>query len=245
MILGMDFGTTNSGLAVYDGSVRLLRLDPANAANPAVVRTMLYISNRRQYLYGRAAINEYYERNHGRPIRLRREYVGEISLTYAELGTFFRDVYVWVDELEPGRLFRSLKMFLPDDSYVGTSVWGKFYTLAIRLAGQNLEIIEPLSRGEFEQIISGETEAISRCVDEALVAAQMPRQKIDAVVRTGGSSLIPAFKRLLERKFGRSKVRPVDEFTSVTAGLAIAAWQLQQGRRELQSYAANTFQPPE
>ena len=32
MIVGMDFGTTNSGMAVYNGrSVQLLPLDPANA----------------------------------------------------------------------------------------------------------------------------------------------------------------------------------------------------------------------
>ena len=460
MIIGMDFGTTNSGLAVYDGSVRLLPLDPANPANPAVVRTMLYISNRRQYLYGRAAINEYYERNHGRPVRLRREHIGEISLTYADLGTFFRDVYVWVDELAPGRLFRSLKTFLQDESFLGTSVWGRYYTLEdlvatflrllkgraeeelgtameeivlsrpvkfgdtpqgdalaekrlaraamlagykrayfelepvaaalyyaqtartpqrvlvfdfgggtlditvmeldgaggseilstggvrvagdvfdqrivrarlakrlgediaygpkrltmpayiyddltdwqalmllnrpeilrflaeverttaqaeqiralssiiknnyglmmfeqvergkielssaettdIHLVGQNLDIVEPLRRPEFEHLIGGEVEAISRCVDEALVAAQMPRQKIDAVVRTGGSSLIPAFKRLLERKFGQSKVRPVDEFTSVTAGLGIAAWEVAQGRRRLRCYSSEVLE---
>ena len=45
MIVGMDFGTTNSGMAVYDGrQVRLLPLDPASA-NPVVARTALYLTS--------------------------------------------------------------------------------------------------------------------------------------------------------------------------------------------------------
>jgi hypothetical chaperone protein len=41
------------------------------------------------------------------------------------------------------------------------------------------------------------------------------------VIRTGGSSLIPAFKNILEDLFP-AKVIEHDPFTSVAAGLAIA-----------------------
>ena len=46
MIVGMDFGTTNSGMSVFDGQqVTILPLDPANP-NPRVIRTGLYVTNR-------------------------------------------------------------------------------------------------------------------------------------------------------------------------------------------------------
>ncbi len=66
MIVGMDFGTTNSGMAVYDGQkVHVLPLDPSSA-NPRVLRTALYITNEQEVHIGRAAVDRYYEQNIGR-----------------------------------------------------------------------------------------------------------------------------------------------------------------------------------
>jgi molecular chaperone DnaK (HSP70) len=48
--------------------------------------------------------------------------------------------------------------------------------------------------------------------------------KIDAVVKTGGSSSIPLFTEVLERIFGKEKVKQSNAFTSVVAGLAIKAF---------------------
>ena len=45
---------------------------------------------------------------------------------------------------------------------------------------------------------------------------------IDVVIRTGGSSLIPAVQGVLEEKFGEDKVQRQDVFTSVVKGLALA-----------------------
>jgi len=129
VIIGMDFGTTNSGLATFDGQIRILPMDEANAPAPQVLRTTLYISRQNQYYIGRQAIDEHYRRNQGRPVKLRREYVGEIQMTFAEVGTFYRDVYVWIDELEPGRWFGSIKSNLHDTDYTGSSVGGRFYRL--------------------------------------------------------------------------------------------------------------------
>ena len=44
------------------------------------------------------------------------------------------------------------------------------------------------------------------------------------MIRTGGSSLIPAVKRILEARFP-GKVIEHDPFTSVAAGLAIADYE--------------------
>ena len=72
MIVGMDFGTTNSGMAVYDGrSVNIIPLDPANN-NPRVARTALYITNEQQIYIGRDALNRYFEQNVGRPVKTKK-----------------------------------------------------------------------------------------------------------------------------------------------------------------------------
>ncbi len=129
MRIGMDFGTTNSGIAHYDGDqLRLLALDPA-APNPAVARTALYLTHDRQLHFGQSAITNYYEQNLNRPVQLERVHVGEIELTFAELPTFLRDVYIERDVFSPGRLFLSFKSSLASRSYVGTAVGEDFYLL--------------------------------------------------------------------------------------------------------------------
>ena len=155
MIIGMDFGTTHSGMAVYDGhQLRTVPLDATNA-NERVTPTMLYAMNEQKLWFGREAMNTYFEHNLGRPVKLERIWIGEITLTFAEVGTFVRDVYIWIDVLSPGRLFVSFKTDLPDSTYTGTTVGRFFYSLediiatylyvaktrAERFLGQELEHI--------------------------------------------------------------------------------------------------------
>jgi hypothetical chaperone protein len=129
MIVGMDFGTTNSGMSVFDGSgLHLIPLDPANA-NPAVARTALYITNDRSVHIGRQAIDTYYEQNLNRPFMLDKVRVGEIEMTFAEIGTFIRDVYIEKDVYSPGRLFLSFKMGLSSSELLGTVVGTEYYFL--------------------------------------------------------------------------------------------------------------------
>lgn len=129
MIVGMDFGTTNSGMAVYDGKqLQLVPLDPANR-NPHVARTALYITNDRSIYIGRDATNTYYEQNLNRPSKMEMVHVGEIELTFAELPTFVRDVYIEKDIYSPGRLFLSFKMGLSSQNYLGTIVGLQYFFL--------------------------------------------------------------------------------------------------------------------
>ena len=129
MHIGMDFGTTNSGIAHYDGDqLRLLALDP-DAPNPEIARSALYLTHDRQLHFGQSAITNYYEQNLNRPVQLERVHVGEIELTFAELPTFHRDVYIERDVFSPGRLFLSFKSSLASRSYVGTAVGEDYYLL--------------------------------------------------------------------------------------------------------------------
>lgn len=129
MFVGMDFGTTNSGMSVYDGErLQLIPLDPANR-NPHVARTALYITNDSYVHIGRGATDTYYEQNLNRPSKFERVRVGEIELTFAELPTFIRDVYIDKDIYSPGRLFLSFKMGLSSPNYLGTIVGNHYFFL--------------------------------------------------------------------------------------------------------------------
>lgn len=133
MIVGMDFGTTNSGMAVYDGQeLRRLPLDPANE-NPRIARTALYITNQQDVFIGRQAVNRYFEHNVGRPVKLQKVWVGEIEVI-ADLVYFVQDAYVWVDIMSPGRLFLSFKTNLRDQEYTGTVIGQFFYPLEALVA---------------------------------------------------------------------------------------------------------------
>ncbi|MBP6788234.1 MAG: Hsp70 family protein [Candidatus Promineofilum sp.] len=133
MILGMDFGTTNSGMAVYDGRVvEVLPLDPA-APNPRVARTALYITNEQGVTIGRAAIDRYYEHNLNRPVKMQRIWVGEIEVM-ADKVYYVTDVYSWADALSPGRLFLSIKTGLRDVNYPGTVIGQFYYSLEALIA---------------------------------------------------------------------------------------------------------------
>jgi hypothetical chaperone protein len=49
---------------------------------------------------------------------------------------------------------------------------------------------------------------------------------IDAVFLTGGSSFVPAVRRVFSSRFGDAKIRTGHEFTSVAMGLA---WKAASG----------------
>ena len=133
MIIGMDFGTTNSGIAVYDGrAVEVLPLDPA-APNSRVARTALYITNEQAITIGRAAIDRYYEHNLNRPVKMQRIWVGEIEVI-ADRVYYVTDVYSWADALSPGRLFLSIKTGLRDVNYPGTVIGQFYYSLETLIA---------------------------------------------------------------------------------------------------------------
>jgi hypothetical chaperone protein len=87
-----------------------------------------------------------------------------------------------------------------------------------------LDIEFELSREEFELMISDLLDKFSQSITDLLQRVELESSDIDLVIRTGGSSLIPAVKRILEARFP-GKVIEHDPFTSVAAGLAIADYK--------------------
>ena len=121
--VGIDFGTSNSGVAVYDGQrVKLLPVDPKNVL-PEVIKTVLYITKDYRTYLGQEAVENYYRDNVNRQRRFVRKWAGEIDVYGAEFGHYVDDVYVYVDELKPGRLLQYLKTALRKDNNNGTQIF--------------------------------------------------------------------------------------------------------------------------
>jgi hypothetical chaperone protein len=93
----------------------------------------------------------------------------------------------------------------------------------IGFARPAIRIREPLSRRSFERLITPRLNAIDEVMNRTLADAGVEPEDINVVLRTGGSSLIPAVQLLLERKFGAERVMKQEVFTSIVSGLALAA----------------------
>ncbi len=81
-----------------------------------------------------------------------------------------------------------------------------------------------LTRAEFEVLIGDVLVAFESALDETLERAGLEADDIQIVLRTGGSSLIPAVRDILDGRFPERVVEH-DPFTSVAAGLAIANYR--------------------
>ena len=78
-----------------------------------------------------------------------------------------------------------------------------------------------VTRAAFEALIADLLDEFERAVDDTLSRVGLSPGKIDIVLRTGGSSRIPAVRRILDRRFP-GRVVEHDPFTGVASGLAIA-----------------------
>jgi hypothetical chaperone protein len=74
-------------------------------------------------------------------------------------------------------------------------------------------------RADFEDWIAPDLAQLSAAVDRALQQAGVTG--VDRVFLTGGTSYVPAVRRLFERRFGASIVSGGGEFVSVAEGLAL------------------------
>ena len=90
-----------------------------------------------------------------------------------------------------------------------------------RFSDGDLELEEEVRRGEFEEWIAEELAAIEQSVDALLAKTGAHARDVDRVFLTGGSSFVPAVRRIFETRFGADRIRTGDEFTSVARGLAL------------------------
>jgi hypothetical chaperone protein len=86
-----------------------------------------------------------------------------------------------------------------------------------------LAIEEPVTRCQFEGWIAEELQAIAACIDRLLQRTGVSPCHVSSVCMTGGSSFVPAVRRLFAERFGAARIRSGGELTSVARGLALRA----------------------
>jgi hypothetical chaperone protein len=95
----------------------------------------------------------------------------------------------------------------------------EFYCGRKRLAGS-------VQRAAFEEWVREDLARVEGCVDSLLATSGVSRTDVDCVFLTGGTSFVPAVRRIFESRFGPASLRAGNEFTSVARGLALKAQSL-------------------
>tara|TARA_B110000503_G_scaffold42367_1_gene69416 strand:+ start:15614 stop:17041 length:1428 start_codon:yes stop_codon:yes gene_type:complete len=123
----------------------------------------------------------------------------------------FRRLYDLIQQNYSYQVFEAIKEFKAELSVADSAL----------LDIPEIDIHVVVERWEFEMMISDLLFEFEQAITVVLKKANCRPDAIDLVLRTGGSSLIPAVKDILDNQF-RGKVVEHDPFTSVAAGLAIA-----------------------
>ena len=84
----------------------------------------------------------------------------------------------------------------------------------------SVEIERKVDRASFEAWITPELRAIGAGIDEALGRAKLAPKDLDRVFLTGGSSFVPAVRRLFTDRFGETRIEGGSELVSIASGLA-------------------------
>jgi hypothetical chaperone protein len=92
---------------------------------------------------------------------------------------------------------------------------------AFRDHGFNLRA--SVTRAEFESWIQSDLATIEQAIAEVMTNSGVHDFAVDRIFLTGGSSLVPAVRRIFERRFGPDRITAGNEFTSVASGLALRA----------------------
>ena len=134
------------------------------------------------------------------------------------------------DALEPARIGALIHVIENDQGYyLFRSVEKTKVDLSstesaeFRYTDPPVEISRVVSRLEFESWVARYLEQIEQCVDRLMSAIAIDPHRIDSVFLTGGTSFVPAVRRIFTTRFGADRIHLGNEFTSVARGLALNA----------------------
>src|SRR5207249_11421952 len=119
---GLDFGTSNTSLAVSDGDA--VRVLPIDLIAGETMPTVLYVRRDETPIVGRAAIDAYLDDNRTRGPLTREVQLLGIRLPSTDPTHKSLEAYILADTSAPGRLFQALKTFLGDPLDTRTNVFG-------------------------------------------------------------------------------------------------------------------------
>jgi len=107
-----------------------------------------------------------------------------------------------------------------------------------RFEAGSIDIGREVARAEFEAWIAPELSLIETAVDEALADAGLSAEGVDRVFLTGGSSLVPAVRRIFHRRFPSERIEAGSELESIASGLALMGWERDLSRWTLRAEAS-------
>jgi hypothetical chaperone protein len=96
--------------------------------------------------------------------------------------------------------------------------------------GEGVDVQARITRADFEGWIAEDVQKIAGTVDEALTKAGVNPEQIERVFLTGGTSFVPAIRRLFVERFGESCLTSADQFESIAYGLALIGQTEEPGR---------------
>ncbi|MCR8923207.1 Hsp70 family protein [Dasania sp. GY-MA-18] len=129
--IGIDFGTSNSAVAVYDGKqVQMIAVE----ANAQTVPTAIHLDRSFQALTGSVAIQTYVEENSDRRVEITAKVIAEVDTdlsggTDGEASAPLKIYGAAEDHGLPGRLFLGIKRLLGKESIRRLMVFDKPYRL--------------------------------------------------------------------------------------------------------------------
>jgi len=94
----------------------------------------------------------------------------------------------------------------------------------------SMDLQIPVTRAEFEGWIAEALRTIESSIDSLLESSGVNARDVDRVFLTGGSSFVPAVRRIFVKRFGEERIRSGNEFTSVAHGLALRAQESLRAR---------------
>ena len=94
-------------------------------------------------------------------------------------------------------------------------------TATFRLNLGDIDIEREIVRADFESWIADDIARIAKTVDRLLDGEGIPHGDIDNIFLTGGSSFIPAVRRVFEERFGSARLADGENLQSVAFGLAL------------------------
>ncbi len=144
------------------------------------------------------------------------------SKTLAEIRRLIREA------LDPDRIEKLVELL--EENY-GYRLYQSVSALKEALSAQDtatflfeagsIRIEREVKRETFERWIAPELAAMSGAVDQALERAGLTGAQVDKVFLTGGTSFVPAVRRIFSERFGEAKLEAGGELVSIATGLAL------------------------
>ena len=148
--VGIDFGTSNSAAALFDGThLTMVSLDPGSTITP----TAVHLDRDYQTLTGAAAVQRFVDENRGRKVEMVAEVIGQASTSVDDPigsdtgGANSANIYGnLVDWSLPGRLFLGVKRLLGNEHLQTLKVFEKDFRLVALITPILLKIRQAIAQ---------------------------------------------------------------------------------------------------